>query len=195
MNIIGKKISEARKLKGFTQEELAESTKINIRTIQRIEKNENIPRGKTLSSILEVLEIDLEDLQKIENQVRKKNYLNIIADGIFLIILNLVIISIYGYVTLAHNANLNSKFGGILLSFFIPYFIVSVTRSMSGLERILKFGSGHFYYFILTIVNLGFLRGFITGLFPCLAISLAILFYGGKIFRTNEKKNTEHTSA
>ena len=186
MNIIGKKISEARKSKGLTQEELAESSKINIRTIQRIENDENIPRGKTLSSILEVLEIDPEDLQKIENQEKKKNYLTIIVEGFFLIILNLAIISIYGYVTMDSNANMNSRFGGVLLSVLLPYFIVSKTKSMSGLERMLKFGTGHFFYFILVLVNAGFPRGFLTVLFPCLAISLAILFYGGKIFRTNE---------
>tara|TARA_R110002049_G_C9063249_1_gene554354 strand:- start:740 stop:883 length:144 start_codon:yes stop_codon:yes gene_type:complete len=47
MSIIGRTICEARKSKGLTQEELAESTKINLRTIQRIENNENEPRGKT----------------------------------------------------------------------------------------------------------------------------------------------------
>lgn len=186
MNIVSKKISEARKSRGLTQEELAESSKINIRTIQRIENNKNIPRGKTLSSILEVLEIDPKDLHKLENQEKKKNYLTIIAEGIFLIILNLVIISIYGYVTMDLNANMNSRFGGVLLSILLPYFIVSKTQYMSGVERLLKFGTGHFYYFILVIVNTGFPRGFLTVLFPCLAISLAILFYGEKIFKTKE---------
>ena len=48
MSIIGKKISETRKSKGLTQEELAELSKVNLRTIQRIENNESEPRGKTL---------------------------------------------------------------------------------------------------------------------------------------------------
>lgn len=186
MNGIGKRICEARKLKGLTQEELAELSKVNIRTIQRVENDENIPRGKTLSSICEILEIDQEDLQKIETMEKKKSILNKVIEGIFLVILNLVIIFIYGYMTLSHDANLNSRFGGILLSFFVPYFIVSVTKKMSGLERILKFGSGHFYYFILIMVNVGFPKGFTTALFPCLGISLAILFYGGKLIGNNE---------
>jgi len=62
MNIIGKKISETRKSKGLTQEELAELSKVNLRTIQRIENNESEPRGKTLILICEVLDIDIEDL-------------------------------------------------------------------------------------------------------------------------------------
>jgi transcriptional regulator with XRE-family HTH domain len=186
MNVIGKKIAEIRKAKGLTQEELAELSKVNLRTIQRIENNENVPRGKTLSLIFDVLEIDPEDLKILEKKEKKKSYVNIIIQGIFLIILNLVIILTYGYMTLDSKANLNSRFAGVLLSFLLPYFIVSKTRSMSGLERLLKFGSGHFYYFILIIVNVGFPKGFATGLFPCLAISIAIMFYGEKMFKTNE---------
>ena len=36
MEIDGKKICEARKLKGLTQEKLAELANVNLRTIQRI---------------------------------------------------------------------------------------------------------------------------------------------------------------
>jgi len=43
MNEIGQKIREVRKRKGLSQEELAESAKVNLRTIQRIENNENEP--------------------------------------------------------------------------------------------------------------------------------------------------------
>ncbi|WPO78601.1 helix-turn-helix domain-containing protein [Flavobacterium sp. KACC 22761] len=62
MNEIGKKIKEIRKKKGLSQEELAESSKVNLRTIQRIENDENEPRGKTLNLICEVLDINTEDI-------------------------------------------------------------------------------------------------------------------------------------
>tara|TARA_B110000902_G_scaffold51899_1_gene59812 strand:- start:214 stop:777 length:564 start_codon:yes stop_codon:yes gene_type:complete len=62
MNGIGKKIKELRKKKGLSQEELAESAKVNLRTIQRIENNESEPRGKTLNLICEVLDINAEDI-------------------------------------------------------------------------------------------------------------------------------------
>jgi len=39
MNNTGKKISEFRKLKGWSQEQLAEQSNINLRTLQRIENN------------------------------------------------------------------------------------------------------------------------------------------------------------
>jgi transcriptional regulator with XRE-family HTH domain len=62
MKEIGKKIKEVRKTKGLSQEELAESAKVNLRTIQRIENNESEPRGKTLNLICEVLDINAEDI-------------------------------------------------------------------------------------------------------------------------------------
>ena len=62
MNEIGKKIKEVRKRKGLSQEELAESAKVNLRTIQRIENNESEPRGKTLNLICEVLDLNAEDI-------------------------------------------------------------------------------------------------------------------------------------
>ncbi|PKA99567.1 transcriptional regulator with XRE-family HTH domain [Flavobacteriaceae bacterium MAR_2009_75] len=69
MSIIGKTISETRKSKGLTQEELAELSKVNLRTIQRIENDESEPRGKTLILICEVLDIDIEDLLNTKKQI------------------------------------------------------------------------------------------------------------------------------
>ncbi|MCB0540285.1 MAG: helix-turn-helix transcriptional regulator, partial [Bacteroidetes bacterium] len=48
MDYIANKIIEVRKLKGLSQEELAEKAQVNLRTIQRIENGENKPREKTL---------------------------------------------------------------------------------------------------------------------------------------------------
>jgi transcriptional regulator with XRE-family HTH domain len=42
--MIGKKIYEARKLKGLFQEELAEQSKLSVRTLQRIENDASVPR-------------------------------------------------------------------------------------------------------------------------------------------------------
>ena len=56
MENIGQKIVELRKSKGYTQEELAEKAKVNLRTIQRIENGENKPSGNTIKLICEALE-------------------------------------------------------------------------------------------------------------------------------------------
>lgn len=55
---LGKKISELRKQKGFTQEELVEKCNINVRTIQRIEAGDVTPRSFTVKTILEALGIN-----------------------------------------------------------------------------------------------------------------------------------------
>ncbi|WP_298498459.1 helix-turn-helix domain-containing protein [uncultured Algibacter sp.] len=74
MNIIGNKIKEVRNKKGMSQEDLAENAKVSLRTIQRIENNENEPRGKTLHLICEALELNAEDILDYGKQ-NNKNYL------------------------------------------------------------------------------------------------------------------------
>ncbi len=51
MEKIGRRIKEIRIKRGLTQEDLAESAQINLRTIQRIENNDTTARGKTLKLI------------------------------------------------------------------------------------------------------------------------------------------------
>ncbi|PKA83078.1 helix-turn-helix protein [Ulvibacter sp. MAR_2010_11] len=60
---LGKKITELRKIKGLTQEELVAQCNINVRTIQRIEAGEVTPRSYTVRTIFEVLGYDLEELE------------------------------------------------------------------------------------------------------------------------------------
>ncbi len=53
---LGKKISELRQAKGFTQGELAERCNLSLRTIQRIESAEVMPRSFTIKLIFESLD-------------------------------------------------------------------------------------------------------------------------------------------
>ena len=62
MNSIGDKILEIRKRKGLSQEELSTLSKINLRTLQRIEKGETEPQGNTIKQICNVLEVNIEDI-------------------------------------------------------------------------------------------------------------------------------------
>ncbi len=186
MNLIAKRICEARKNKGLTQEELAEHAKVNLRTIQRIENSENIPRGKTLSLICEVLEIDKEELNPKGTILSSKSVGNKITNSFFLLILNLILMGIISYLTLSNSSTLNSKFGGLLVSIFLPFFIVFLTKKMTGLERMLKFGTGYIILFFIVTFKAGFSQGFVTGLFPCLLISLSVLYYGYELFKSRE---------
>ena len=182
MNIVAKKISETRKAKGLTQEELAEKSKVNLRTIQRIENSESEPRGKTLNLICDALQLDTSELTIIENDkiigIGTK-----IVNGLFLVALNLVLMGIIGFLTLDSNANMNSRFGGVLVSVFLPIFIVLLTKKMNGMERMLKFGFGYITYFILVMITHGFSVGFVTALFPCLLLSLSVLYFGKELIK------------
>jgi transcriptional regulator with XRE-family HTH domain len=64
MTEIGNRIKEIRLKKGLSQEELAEASKVNLRTIQRIENNETKPREKTLQLIFNALEIEIIEREK-----------------------------------------------------------------------------------------------------------------------------------
>ncbi len=69
---LGLKISELRKLKGLTQEELVEQCNISVRTIQRIESGEVTPRSYTIKTILSALDYDLSQIQTEESRVTKE---------------------------------------------------------------------------------------------------------------------------
>lgn len=70
---LGKRISELRKQKGLTQEELVEQCNINVRTIQRIESGEVNPRSYTIKIILNVLGVDFVDHEHEEKLLFTSN--------------------------------------------------------------------------------------------------------------------------
>lgn len=187
MSSIGEKICELRKVKGYTQEELAELSKINLRTIQRIEKDKSEPRGKTLNLICDALEIDLNEFESYKELNQKSSIFTITLNLIFYFLLNLLLMFTIGYLTLDSEANFNSKIGAFLLSFFIPFYIVYLTRKMNPTERVLKFGSGYISYIIILLfargLILGFQIGVRTGLFLCLIIAIGVLFYGNSLLK------------
>jgi len=54
------KVKELRELIGFTQEQLSEESKLSLRTIQRIESGESIPKGDTLIKLTKTLGVTTE---------------------------------------------------------------------------------------------------------------------------------------
>ena len=116
-------------------------------------------------------------------QAQKKPVGAIIVNAFFLIVLNIVLMMIIGFLTLDSEANINSRIGAYLLSFFIPIFIVLKTKNMSGLERMLKFGFGFIFYIIMALIMVSFPQTLLTGLIPCLVIALATLYYGREVAR------------
>ena len=64
---LGLKIAELRKAKGFTQEELVEKCNLNVRTLQRIESGEVMPRSYTVKIIFKALDYSIHYLSQIKS--------------------------------------------------------------------------------------------------------------------------------
>ena len=178
MKEIGKKILEARRNQGLSQEDLAELARVNLRTIQRIENNENDTRVKTLNLVCNALDIKFENTEMNQTRFTDKFHVETLFNYIFLLVLNIILISIVGFLVVDSESNFNSKIGGFLLSFFVPAFITFKTQNLSGSVRVLKFGFGYFFYFFLSLISHGFPHSFVTGLVPCLVLAIATLYYG-----------------
>jgi transcriptional regulator with XRE-family HTH domain len=84
----GKKIAAARKLKGLTQEELADLSQVTVRTIQRIEAGANTPQSFTLKAIAKALDVEYETL--VQQEVPPAGTINPSADDLrhFMILFN-----------------------------------------------------------------------------------------------------------
>jgi len=76
---LAKKIKALRTRKGFSQDELAETAQINLRTVQRIESGETEPRGDTLKRLATALNVTADELIDWAEQ----------EDNGFLILINL----------------------------------------------------------------------------------------------------------
>jgi transcriptional regulator with XRE-family HTH domain len=57
-------VRDGRLAKGYTQKELSELSNISIRSIQRIENGEIVPRNYTLKSLAKILNLSFEEIQQ-----------------------------------------------------------------------------------------------------------------------------------
>ncbi|MBB1139209.1 helix-turn-helix domain-containing protein [Myroides sp. WP-1] len=90
MKNIGERIRELRVVKGYSQEELADRSGLSVRTIQRIEKGETMPRGNSLQQLGEVLHINIEDLFNERKHIPSTSVMSI-RTIYFLVLLGLVL--------------------------------------------------------------------------------------------------------
>ncbi|MCF7567008.1 helix-turn-helix domain-containing protein [Sabulilitoribacter arenilitoris] len=180
MDNIGEKIKNVRKKKGLSQEELAESATINLRTIQRIENNESEPRGKTLHLICDVLEINVEDIldygKQNDNSFLVYMHLSVII-GLVIPIGNIILPFILWVTNKEKIIGLKS-IGVNLLNFQIVWtFITFLVLMVGAFFKIIHFEIGPFTgnllivttYFVFIIPNI------------VLSIIFAIMIRNGKI--------------
>jgi len=141
---LGKRISELRKGKGLTQEELVEQCNINVRTIQRIEAGEVNPRSYTVKIILEVLGEDLKniDVKLLTENIEREWFKNELKTlnkswihGVFYSIFILVGVLSQIYFTANNVGNL-----GVLIFkiFFSILFFILIIPFLNGYKVIAK---------------------------------------------------------
>lgn len=152
MNKIGNKINDARKRKGLTQEELAEASKVNLRTIQRIENNENEPRGKTLLLICNALNINIENLlgSKKENNTNYLIGLHLSVLSMFIIPLGNILIPLIIWVTQKDKINHLKPIGANLLNFQVLWSAVTYLS-------LILFIVAHIFHITNSFLNFKFL--------------------------------------
>ena len=160
MKNVGSKIRELRKLKGLSQEELAESAGVNLRTIQRIENNENEPRTTTLNLICEILELTPEDILDYGKQI-DKSYLSLFHLSVltFLVIpVGNIIIPLILYMTKKDKIIGLKEIGASVLNFQILWSVFAyVSITLYAVFKIMHYAyhSIFLYIFIgLYIVNI-----------------------------------------
>jgi transcriptional regulator with XRE-family HTH domain len=199
MSVIGKKINEVRKSKGLTQEELADLSKVNLRTIQRIENNESEPRGKTLILICEALDIDVEELISSKKQMednsnnqlvygftlasKGKRFVANLLETIIYFITIFIPYTIYKTPSLKDYLNGDNPigfgfaaiFGLIVGAIFYPIFTGNLGHSILGL-KVISSETGHDYKKAIE----GAIRELLKGVFSFFIIPIIWILWDEK---------------
>jgi transcriptional regulator with XRE-family HTH domain len=74
--LIASLIRQGRAAKGYTQKELSELSRISVRSIQRIESGELIPRSYTLRVLAGILDVSFESFGPAAPLAARKRQLN-----------------------------------------------------------------------------------------------------------------------
>tara|TARA_R110000744_G_C19181183_1_gene542753 strand:+ start:161 stop:763 length:603 start_codon:yes stop_codon:yes gene_type:complete len=120
------KIKDLRNRKGFSQEQLSEESKLSLRTIQRIEKGESIPRGDTLIKLTQALGVTPDDLLEWTD-IEDKGYLtllNLSAVSILIQPLLGIIIPLVMWILKREKIKLVDDTGRKLISFQITWTLI-----------------------------------------------------------------------
>lgn len=169
METIGAKILEIRKRKGLTQEELADMAGINLRTLQRIEKNETEPRGNTLKMLCSILDVNVEDIIDYGKQEdnRYLSFFNLSVLSFVIIPLgNLIIPGILWFTKRDKITGLNNH-GADLLNFQIIWTLLTSGSLIGGLVFSFDFANGNpspvtsFLYFVFYFIAAMYLMNII----------------------------------
>jgi uncharacterized Tic20 family protein len=185
---IAKKIIHFRKLKGITQETLAEITGLNVRTVQRIEAGEVDPRLYTLKSIADALGVNLEELlpEPTQHELNQLAILHITPVGFFLFpVIGNVLLPFIFWMLKREEINGINKHGKDILNAQLTYSILLSLLFLVQIGLVLMpvllpgqhFPFGVYQYFPIYAFGGMFLSMALFGIFPALN---AMRVYHGK---------------
>ncbi|MCR9228567.1 MAG: serine hydrolase [Flavobacteriaceae bacterium] len=150
---IGERLKYQRKIKGYSQEELADRTNVTVRTIQRIEKEEVSPHLNTIKLLAVALDIEVDELIALddpkEETVKKKWLLLMHATplaGLILPLLN-VLIPLFLWIHKREDNSIYNEHGIKVVNFQISTLLYA-TLSFVCLVTIEKWG---FFIFISVV--------------------------------------------
>lgn len=171
METIGRKIAEIRKQKGLTQEEVSEQAKINLRTLQRIEKGETDPRGNSLKGICEALNINIEDIVDY-GKVEDRNYLmflHLSVMALAVIPFGNIILPLILWLNKRDKVQLAHKQGTNIINYQIVWTVLANALLVTGAYiKINHLPNGAYFiyaFFILCIIN------FLYPVYPAIMIN------------------------
>ena len=140
MSELGEKVLEIRTAKKISQESLAESANISLRTLQRIEKEGSNPQGDTLHRLATALNTPLEELLDY-SFVEDYNYIRAMHFSVLLVALlplgNIILPTIFWlrrkssikYLTSYAKKLLNFQITWTIILFVPLFLVVTIMRS------------------------------------------------------------------
>jgi transcriptional regulator with XRE-family HTH domain len=155
MSHLGQKIKDARKQKGLSQEELADTAKVSLRTIQRIETNKNEPRGKTLHLICTALKLNIEDLAVYGKEEDKTYHIALHLSVLSVIILPLgnIILPLILWMPKKNKIIGLHKVGATILNFQIIWSLITFGVIMlATLFKIMHYSDSSMLFYIVILL-------------------------------------------
>ena len=176
------KIKDLRNRKGFSQEQLSEESQLSLRTIQRIEKGESVPRGDTLIKLTRALGVTPDDLLEWTN-IDDKGYLTLLnLSSISILIQPIlgIIVPLVMWILKREKVNQVDDTGRKLISFQITWTIL-----LYAILLILNNGAYlPFDFNLLKVVSVVFYHHSVPGIFI-----LALYLYNLMMIVINIRRN------
>ncbi|RDV13835.1 DUF4870 domain-containing protein [Pontibacter diazotrophicus] len=147
------KIKELRKRNGFSQEQLAEESMLSLRTVQRIESGESVPRGDTLTKLTAALKVRPDDVLEWA-PTEDRGYLTVLNLGGFGFLINPflgIVIPLVMWILKKDKIKLVDDTGRKLISFQLTWTIMLYATMLIATEGKYIFYSLSFKHFITAL--------------------------------------------